>query len=196
MEEFELVSKKNIEKAKKIIDELEIIELCKEYDCKANLIGSVATGLLMSNLDIDFHIYPKIFNINKIYELIGKIAEKDEITRTSCYNFLNGNDKTLDWHIHYMNENKEDWRIDMIFIRYDSKYIEKAEKIVQEIKNNMTEMQKRNILFLKWEGYKRQIEYKGIEIYKAVIEYGIETIEEFIEWKSCNKEIDLWEIKV
>jgi hypothetical protein len=181
MAEYEINASKNLEKANKIISRLEIVELCYKYDCEANLIGSVATGLLMSNLDIDFHIYPKSFSINKIYTLIGKMAEKEEIIRTSCYNFVNSNDKSLDWHVHYMDEYNEDCKIDMIFIKHDSVYIGKAEKIVEKIKQNMTEIQKKNILKLKWEGNKEQIEYKGMEIYKAVIEYGIETIEEFIE---------------
>ena len=196
IKEYKLISIKNLEKANKIINELDIVNLCNEFDCKANLIGSIATGLLVDNLDIDFHIYPKNFSIHKIYTLIGKMAEKDRITKTSCYNFLNSNDRTLDWHIHYLDEDNEDWRIDMIFLRHDSEYIDKAEKIAENIKKYMTEKQKETILRLKWEGSKKQMDYKGIEIYKAVIEDGIETIEGFMNWKNNNKNINLWEMKV
>lgn len=195
MEEFEQISVHNMQTAQIIINELDMVNICNEFDCKANLIGSVATGLLMNNLDIDYHIYPKHFDIKKIYSLIGKIAEKKGITETSCYNFLDTNDKSLDWHIKLKNKNNENWMIDMIFLRNDSPYVGKAEKIVENINRHMSESHKKSILRLKWESSNEQLKYKAIEIYKAVIEYGIETLKDFIEWQNMNVNIDLWEIK-
>jgi hypothetical protein len=196
MDEYEIIASKNMEKAKKIIDEIKISKICGDYGYKANLIGSVATDLLMDNFDIDFHVYSNNFSVNNIYTLIGEIAENKKIVSTSCYNFLNDDDKSLDWHIHYINEYNENWKIDIIFLKNESPYCGKAELLAEKIKSKITDVERKNILKLKWEG--KEIEYKGIEIYKAVMEYKIKTIDEFIKWKNSKeyKSINLWEINI
>lgn len=148
-EDFEIASQKNIEDAKKIINELDIIETCAKFDCTANLVGSVATGLLVNRFDIDFHIYTRDFCVSKIYNLIGKIAEKSGITSTICHNFLETEYKSLDWHLTFQATQNRSWQIDMIFIKSDSKYVGRAEQIVKTLQENMTDAQKKTILRLK-----------------------------------------------
>ena len=56
--------------------------------------------------------------------------------------------------------------------------------------------QKNDILKLKYELKNNNIDYLGMEIYKAVFENNIKTIEEFKTWKNSEdyKNIDLWDI--
>jgi hypothetical protein len=197
MDEYELISMKNISTAKKIIKELKIYEIFNANNYKANLIGSVATNLLMNNLDIDFHVYPDNFNIENIYGIVGKISTNQNVIRTSClHNDLNTEYKSLDWHIRYIDMENNEWRIDIIFFKEDSPYIGKAEDIVKKINSIVTPGQINIILKLKYEAGKLNIEFKGIEIYKAVIEYNIIRLTDFLRWKESNefKLIDFWEI--
>ena len=199
MDEYLYISEKNLLTAKKIIEDLNLENIFMENNYKANLIGSVATNLLMDNLDIDFHVYPNIFSIEDIYKIIGKISLNKNITRTSClHNDLETEYRTLDWHIRYNDEENNSWRIDLIFFKENSPYIGKAEKVVEIINSKITETHKKSILEIKYNAKKLNIEFKGIEIYKAVMECGIKTINEFMDWKK-DKEynlINFWEINL
>ena len=197
MDDYVFISEKNILTAKKIIEDLDIYRIFRENKFKANLIGSVATSLLMNNLDIDFHVYPENFDIGGIYTLIGKIALNKNIIRTNClHNDLNSEYKSLDWHIRYNDEENNSWRIDIIFFKENSPYIGKAEKIVEIINTIITGEEKNDILNIKYEAKNLDIEFKGIEVYKAVMEYKIKTIEDFMKWKNSEEynRINLWEI--
>ena len=199
MKDYISVSKNNLLTGKKIIKGLKIFEILKENDCTGNLIGSMATDLLMDNLDIDFHIYPNIFCIENIYKIIGKISKNINIIETSCLHIdLNSEYKTLDWHLHYKDREDNIWKIDLIFIKPDSPYKGKAESIVKKINSINAKEQKNDILRLKHELKINGIEYKGIEIYKAVLENNIKTIDEFNIWKNSEyyKSIDLWNISI
>jgi len=199
MEDYISISKNNLLTAKKIIKDLKILEILNENDCIANLIGSTATDLLMYNLDIDFHIYPNIFCIENIYKIIGKLSENVNVLETNCKHIdLNSEFKTLDWHLHYKDSEDNIWKIDLIFLKPDSPYKDKAENIVKKINSIKTFEQKNDILRLKHELKVNGIEYKGIEIYKAVFENNIKTIDEFKIWKSSKYciNIDLWDITI
>jgi hypothetical protein len=194
MENFETINKENLKIAYNIINELNIENVFKEYDYKANLIGSVPTKLLMNNLDIDYHVYSNNMNINDIYKLIGVIATNKRIIETSFFNFFDSEDKSYDCHLHYLDNDNNKWRIDIIFIKNNSPYVGKAENIRDIINNNITQDQRNKILRIKNELYKNNIEFHGIEVYKAVIEFAISTTEDFIKWKGENANIKLWEI--
>jgi len=197
MENYINISKKNLVIAKTIINELKINEILEKNDCIGNLIGSVATELLMDNLDIDFHIYPKNFCVEDIYKIIGIISKNVNIEKATCIHLdLNSEYKTLDWHLYYKDIENNIWRLDLIFFKSDSQYIGKAEKIVENINKIKTLEQKNDILRLKHKLKKKNIDFKGIEVYKAVFEKKIKTIEEFIMWKNNEeyKNTDLWDI--
>jgi GNAT superfamily N-acetyltransferase len=76
-------------------------------------------------------------------------------------------------------------RIDIIFLKNESPYCGKAELLAERINAKITDSEKKDIFKLKLEG--KEIEYKRIEIYKAVMEYKIETIDEFIKWKNSKE---------
>jgi len=198
MENYINISRKNLSIAKKIIKDLKINEILEKNDCVGNLIGSVATDLLVDNLDIDFHIYPRNFCIENIYKIIGKISTNENIVKTNCiHTDLNTEYKALDWHLYYKDKENRIWRLDLIFLKAESQYAWKAEKIVEKINKIKTLDQINNILRLKYELKNKKIEYMGIEVYKAVFENKIKTTIEFETWKNSedNKNIDLWNIE-
>src|SRR5829696_3731056 len=110
METYIETAARNLEKARKIIDDLRIQEIWSQYNCTANLIRSVQTGLLMLNRDIDFHVYSrKEFSSEDSFGAISQIAKNQRIKRLTYHNFMGGDDKSLDWHLHYFDDNEE-WR--------------------------------------------------------------------------------------
>lgn len=47
----------NQKRAREVIAELQIEQIWQRYGATVNLVGSLATGLLMKHRDIDFHVY-------------------------------------------------------------------------------------------------------------------------------------------
>jgi hypothetical protein len=194
MEHYIELSNKNSKKAKDIINGLNIIQICKGNGFEAHLIGSVSTNLLMNSNDIDFHIYSQNYQIEIIFAIIGEIAGKMGIYKAVYQNFLSTDDRSIDWHLNYKTIENEDWEIDLIFIRNDSPYVGRAEEITRKINSTINENTRNRVLKLKWELDQKNEEYKGIEIYKAVLENGIYTVNDFLEWKSGNPNMNLWSI--
>ncbi len=114
MEEFIYIANENLNRAYEIIDELNITKVWADSQCTANLVGSIKTKLLMSNLDIDFHVYSKSFSIQDSFQAISRIANNYRIKKISCFNFIEDKDKSLDWHLHYFDKDNRKWRIDII----------------------------------------------------------------------------------
>jgi hypothetical protein len=189
------LAKRNLKRAKEIIEALNIVEVWKSVNAQANLIGSVKTGLMMNNLDIDFHVYSEIFSIADSFTAISKIALNSGIKKITYFNFLNDEDKSLDWHLHYQDTDLRNWRIDIIHLMNESPYVGKAERVTDKINALMNDDIRKNILKIKWDAETIGMKAIGIEVSKAVIEDKVKTIDEFIKWKEIQQQetFIMWE---
>jgi hypothetical protein len=189
------LAKHNLKRAKEIIEALNIVEVWKSVNAQANLIGSVKTGLMMNNLDIDFHVYSEIFSIADSFTAISKIALNSGIKKITYFNFLNDEDKSLDWHLHYQDTDLRNWRIDIIHLMNESPYVGKAERVTDKINALMNDDIRKNILKIKWDAETIGMKAIGIEVSKAVIEDKVKTIDEFIKWKEIQQQetFIMWE---
>jgi len=191
MEDFLGIAERNLRRAKEIIAELGVEEAWKSVGGTANLVGSVRTGLLMSNLDIDFHVYSGESRGESIelqlqdgFAAMAKIASRKGVRKIECYNFLGEEDRSFDWHLFYADTDERMWKIDIIHIMNDSVYKGKFERVAEKIAASLTLEFRNRILGIKWDGMERGVQVVGIEVYKAVIEDGVRTFDEFQEWKT------------
>lgn len=198
MEEFLEIAEKNYATARMIIKDLQIREIWNEFNYKAHLVGSVKTKLIMLNRDVDFHVYSDFFEFERSFRAIAKISGNSRIKRFSCYNFLNDYDKSLDWHLHYLDGDEKDWRIDIIQLLNDSPYAGKAEKAADDINTIMSDNIRETILKIKYDAVTEKIDFSGIEVYKAVIEGRVTSLDEFRIWKENRhkEQRDLWKIEI
>lgn len=189
------ISDRNIKKAYQIIDELQIEEIWKKHSGKANLIGSVKTNLLLDHLDIDFHVYTEEFSIKKGFNAIGEISQSSKIKTVKYINMLNFDDQCIEWHLDYLDDENNLWKIDIIHIIKNSKYAGKFERVTEKIIENLTEEKREKILKIKYEASKRKQKIIGIKVYRAVIDYNISNYEDFLLWEKDNQSgiIDEWE---
>lgn len=88
MEKIIELAKQNQEKAWNIIEELKIIEIWQSVGAEINLIGSLKTGLLVKNKDIDFHIYSSPISLADSFRAIAEIAQNSRIKRIEYSNLL------------------------------------------------------------------------------------------------------------
>lgn len=195
MENLEHISKKNLEKASAIINELQLEKIWINQGSRCHLVGSVKTGLLMTHLDIDFHTYSDDFSIEKSFQAIAQISQNPKIKEVLYRNLLEAEDRCLEWHLSYEETPERIWTIDLIHIKNDSPYAGVIERVTGKINSVMNERLRHTILKIKYESEQQKEKYLGIDIYQAVIDDGIETFEDFKRWKQNKKDvgISLWE---
>ena len=198
MNEIINISEQNLNKAYHIIEELKIKETWESLGSTCNLVGSVKTGLIMDHLDIDFHTYSEDFSIEKSFRAIAMISQNPGIKEVIYRNLLDAEDMCLEWHLSYEESPERIWTIDIIHIKNESPYAGMIERVTDKIKTVLTEQSRKDILNIKWESSRHKEKIQGIEIYQAVIDDGIQTFEEFQEWKRNHKEagISLWEPEI
>ncbi|CRF32364.1 hypothetical protein BRSU_0744 [Brachyspira suanatina] len=179
------IANNNQKKAFSIIKDLDIENVFKNIGARINLVGSLRMGLLMKNIDIDFHVYTAELNIEKSFSAISKIASNKKIKKVTYTNLIDTDEHCIEWHLFYQDNDKDDneiWQIDIIHILEGSYYDGYFEKVAYDIMNMLTEEKRNTILKLKYET-PDDIKIMGIEYYKAVLKYHITTYKDFIKWR-------------
>jgi len=168
-----------------IIKDTGIIEIWSSIGATINLVGSLKMGLLINNRDIDFHIYTTPFKLSDSFSAISKLSENKRIKTINYGNLLEAEDKCVEWHASYEGKDGHSWQIDMIHILNDSPYAGYFEKVADRISAVLTPEISNNILKIK-NSIPIEKKVMGIQIYKAVIEHGIQDIDSFWQWKEQN----------
>jgi len=185
MNDFNKVAIKNQQKAKEIIDKINIIDIWKSINADIRLVGSLRMGLLMKNKDIDFHIYSKPLDVSDSFQAMSKLSACTAIKRIECINLVNTDESCIEWHAWYLDSNNEMWQIDMIHILSGSKYDGYFENMADRILEVLTPETKNTILSLKFNTPDAE-KIMGVEYYKAVIQDGIRTYSDFMHWRTLH----------
>ena len=111
----------NQQRAWQIIRDTKVMECWQCIGAEINLVGSLRTGLLMKNRDIDFHIYTNPFSLSDSFAAISRLAQNERIKRIEYANLLDVDDRCLEWHAWYLDAADELWHMDMIHILRDSR---------------------------------------------------------------------------
>ena len=181
MENILEISETIQQNAWEIIETLDIINLWKSSGARINLVGSLKMGLMMKHRDIDFHIYSKNISLEKAEKVLSKLSGNPRIKNIITKDLTKTEEACIECHAFYIDEKNQDWQIDMVYIEEGSKYDGYFEKIAERIIEVMTPLQKETILRLKYET-PDNMKISGIEYYKAVIKYKINTFQEFLQW--------------
>ena len=181
--EIKHISAQFQDKAKQILKESKFIEILERNGLKVNLIGSLRMGLMVNNRDIDLHIYSKNITIESSFQVISKLAANPNVIETLCINCLNTDEHCVEWHLKYKDDENKIWQIYIIHIEEGSKYDGYFERMADRICEIITPLQRDTILHLKYKSsFEKEIQIHGVEIYEAVIDKGIEDIQELKEW--------------
>lgn len=186
MEIYESTSIRNTARAQRVLEELDLVAFWQNNNCRANIVGSLAMGLLVKHLDIDLHVYSHDLNEELSFAIVSRLAKNRRIKEIRCINGLYTDEKCIAWHLQYEDEGGEIWQIDIIHIEEDSRYDGVFELMAQRIKNRITDEQRRTILRLKYETPDSETIH-GVEYYQAVMESDVKTLGELRKWVAENR---------
>lgn len=182
MENILDIAAKNQKKAWEIIEQTDIINIWRSIQAEINIVGSLQMGLLMTHKDIDFHIYTPDFRLADSFSAIAKLAENPSIKNITYTNLIDTEEKCIEWHAWYIDDDQDVWQIDMIHILKGSFYDGFFERVAERIKAKLTPQLRETILTLKYETPASE-KIMGIEYYRATLQGGVKNYAEFSEWR-------------
>lgn len=186
MEDILALSEKNQQRAWEIIKDTKVIKIWESFGATVNLVGSLKSGLMCKHLDIDFHVYTFPFQLSDSFAAIAKLAEHPSIKRIEYNNYLEEEDACASWTVWVEDIDGTMWHMDIIHIIKGSRYDGYFEKVAERILDVLTDDIKNTILCLKYET-SDDMKIMGVEYYRAVIEGGVRTYEEFMIWRKENQ---------
>ena len=172
----------NQQTAWQILKQTGIISTWEKAGATVNLVGSLKSGLLMKNRDIDMHIYTDKLSVAESFSVIQELAERLSLKEIHYKNLIDTEEECIEWHVLYEHNNRDTWKFDMIHIRKGSRYDGTVERVTDAITERLTPEIRKTILQLKQE-IPEGIVIPGIEIYHAVFEGDVSSYEELEQWR-------------
>ncbi len=170
-----------------VIRDSGVVEAWESVGATVNLVGSVRSGLIMKNLDIDFHVYTEEPMLIRGRAAIARLKGVRDV---QFRNLLDTEEECLEWHAAYDDAEGVVWQLDMIHIRRGSAFDGVIERTTDAIVARLTPATREAILRIKHDA-PAGVKTPGIEVYYAVLELGLRTYDEFAVWKQANPDIDL-----
>lgn len=173
----------NQQKARQVVAQSGVMEAWRQLGMKVNLVGSLKTGLLMKHRDIDFHIYSECPRLADGLIAIRQMAANDRIMKLQYADLMDTEEKCLEYHAWYKDDENQLWQLDMIHIQSGSRYDGWFEMVADRIITILTPETRLIILKLKNETPETE-KIMGIEYCRAVLEGDVRTYNEFMEWRT------------
>ena len=185
MEPYLKLSEDNSRRAFEIIEELGIVPAWESIGAEVRQVGSLAMGLMMKHLDIDFHIYSPMLDPAADFKVMAHLAGDEYVKRVEYRNLSATDEACIEWHLWREEPDGAQWQIDMIHIRSGSRYDGYFERMAERIASVMTQRQRQTILRLKYETPDSE-KIAGVEYYQAVIRDGVGTYPQLERWRKDN----------
>ena len=167
------------------------LEICERWGKVGEiiLVGSARFGL-MASTNLDFEIYVEEPNINVGFETIKEFANVSGVKQIQYLNFLGTDDPGLYWRIDYEDAHGTLWDIDNWLVPFSHPHAGMADGFAQAMQKALTEEKKLTILQIK-ACFSPTKKYRGIDIYKAVLQGGVQSAEEFEQWIKENPPVPM-----
>lgn len=179
------LSEHNQQLAWNILKAIRIIPAWEGIGAKVNIVGSLKTGLMMKNKDIDLHIYTDKLIMADSFTVMSELAEKHTLKEIQYKNLIDTEEECIEWHALYEDKESNLWKFDMIHLRSGSKYDGVVEKVTEAIIRHLTPEIRRTILQIKYD-MPDNVNIPGIEIYYAVFTGGVQNYEELMQYRIGN----------
>lgn len=172
----------NQQAAWNVLEETRMIPAWERIGATVHLVGSLQSGLLMKNRDIDLHIYTDRLRIPESFSVMQELAERLPLKEIQYRNLINTEEECIEWHATYDDKETNTWKFDLIHIRKGSKYDGVVENVTRTLMKRLTPEIRNTILRIKFD-VPEGILIPGIEIYHAVFTGGVRSYEELEQWR-------------
>ncbi len=161
---------------------LGLLEELKRYG-DPHIIGSYRMDV-MSHNDLDIDVCNENMSMEKMYGLTGYILERFSPSWYEAKQEVDGQGKTVWFHGFEAVVNGELWNVDIWF--FDQEVVQKAEAFCDKVKGELDREPDKKAAVL---SLKRDLMEKGLytfehftsmDVYNAVLEQGIRTVDEFL----------------
>lgn len=184
MDIFEL-ARQNQQAAWEILEHSGIIPAWERIGATVNLVGSLASGLLAKNRDIDLHIYTAQLDIAESFSVMQELAQRLPFKEVHYGNLIHTEEECMEWHALYEDRGTNLWKFDMIHIRKGSKYDGVVEQVTEAVRQSLTPKIRRTILQIKFD-VPDGVLIPGIEIYRAVFDGNVRSYAELQQWRKVH----------
>lgn len=186
METYRKIAAANLRRAAEIVAETELVASWEAIGAEVHIIGSLATGLMMKNRDIDLHVYTDTVSVADSFRAAARIASHPGIVRMEYNNLIDTEEACIEWHAAFRDTDGRMWKMDMIHIRRGSAYDGFAERMASRIGAVLTEETRDAILRLKYETPDTE-SVIGAEYYAAVLSGGVRDWAGFLAWREAHR---------
>lgn len=173
------------QQAAKVLRDSKVLEAWESIGAKVRGVGSFRNDLMMKNRDIDLHIYTDRLDVSRSLKALAPVLAS---RHTAAMDFINGaetDEHCLEWHLLRKDDAGQIWKIDMIQILAGTKYDGVMEDVAEAVMDAASPEIRRRILSLKKE-CPDDLKISGIEFYKAVIDGGVTSWRQFLDWRKSN----------
>ncbi len=184
------LSEKRLKAALEAVRGSGVVEAWESVGAQVNITGSVRSGLIMKNLDIDFHIYTGEPMLEKSLAAIARLKQNPAISDISFRDLLDTEEECLEWHARYEDAENNLWQLDMIHIRRGSAFDGVIERTTEAVTASLTPEIREAILRIKHDAPDGE-KAPGIEVCYAVMSLGLRTYDQFAAWKRECPDKDL-----
>lgn len=175
------LAQQNQQAAREILEHCGIIPAWERIGATVYLVGSLASGLLAKNRDIDLHIYTAQLDIAESFSVMQELAQRLHFKEVHYGNLIHTEEECMEWHALYEDRETNLWKFDMIHIRKGSRYDGVVERVTEAVRKRLTPEIRRTILQIKFD-VPDGVLIPGIEIYRAVFDGDVRSYAELQQW--------------
>lgn len=175
------LAQQNQQAAREILEHCGIIPAWERIGATVYLVGSLASGLLAKNRDIDLHIYTAQLDIAESFSVMQELAQRLPFKEVHYGNLIHTEEECMEWHALYEDRETNLWKFDMIHIRKGSRYDGVVERVTEAVRKRLTPEIRRTILQIKFD-VPDGVLIPGIEIYRAVFDGDVRSYAELQQW--------------
>jgi len=193
MEEMDILRQAEIrqEQAYQAVKKLGLVERWEKVG-KPVLVGSMRFGAMVSpNIDMEVYTDAPLPHVG--FAVIGELAETPGVTEIRYLNAMDGPDQGLYWFIRYEDGSGVTWGIDVWLVAHDHPHAYVADRLAAAMQKRLDTESRRRILSIKRD-LPKELNVRGVDIYKAVLKDGVDTAEAMVTWLEKNppEVMELW----
>ena len=172
-------------RAAEVLRDSKVLEAWESIGGLVRGVGSFRSGLMMKHRDIDLHVYTDTLDVSRSLAALGPVIASGKTIGLTYINGANSDEHCLEWHLRLLDEDGNEWKIDMIQILAGTKYDGAMEDVADAVAEAATPEERKRILALK-NACPDELKICGIEYCKAVIADHVTDWAEFMAWRKDN----------